>query len=299
MQFFTHPSLISRFFGIVKFNREQRLVENEETGAPTNLNFKDLCIDYDQEKLYAAKEDGTIFELGGGGGEFADLNDALYGTSENTIISPDKAVIASLGVTEYFPTGGVSSGVSPYGFGTHGITWRTNTSTTARSVFYCNSGLNNNSLMYRRGGLFGIDWNKPRFLFVRIARHEFDASPNFITGMSWGRSLSLDPSIALDQIGIGFRSVGNNLEIMSHDGVSLDTMSIDATFGNDVSHDFILYSDGLGNIRLYQDGVLVGTKTGGPTEATNVGGAVTMFTNNNGDASVNQVTFSSTRFNVT
>jgi hypothetical protein len=68
--------------------------------------------------------------------------------------------------------------------------------------------------------------------------------------------------------GIGFKKVGgvsSNIVLTVHNGTSLTDVTSSKAVAGDETIDWVIYSDGTGNVTLYVDGVQIATTSSGPT----------------------------------
>jgi hypothetical protein len=69
-------------------------------------------------------------------------------------------------------------------------------------------------------------------------------------------------------MGIGFKKVGgvsSNIVLTVHNGTSLTDVTSSKAVAADETIDWVIYSDGTGNVTLYVDGVQIATTSSGPT----------------------------------
>jgi hypothetical protein len=68
--------------------------------------------------------------------------------------------------------------------------------------------------------------------------------------------------------GIGFKKVGgvsSNIVLTVHNGTSLTDVTSSKAVAGEETIDWVIYSDGTGNVTLYVDGVQIATTSSGPT----------------------------------
>jgi hypothetical protein len=71
--------------------------------------------------------------------------------------------------------------------------------------------------------------------------------------------------------GIGWRKAGGTssvIELIVHNGTTFTSVATTATCGIREQFDYMIYSDGTGNVQLYIKGVLAASTSSGPTGAT-------------------------------
>lgn len=106
-----------------------------------------------------------------------------------------------------------------------------------------------------------IDWSKRiRISFMcYFAYSDADTVTRFQVGEDCAKTTISD----LDQKGFGFKKTNTNISVLAHNGTTLTTLAAGTV--TDGTHLILMESDGAGNVKLYIDGTLVQTATGGAT----------------------------------
>jgi hypothetical protein len=125
--------------------------------------------------------------------------------------------------------------------------------------------------MVARDSVLNFDFSKYRAFRIRLARNA--SSTNGKVRIFVGtRPSTLMATIANAGFGIEVRNL--RIWIIAHSGSTLtqfDT-STDWSSSSNVQYDFLLESDGAGNVTLYRNGTQIGTTTGGPTASASSSG---------------------------
>lgn len=83
---------------------------------------------------------------------------------------------------------------------------------------------------------------------------------------SFGKNLTWPGYGDLTARGIAIKVVGSTISLQVHNGTTLTSVTGSASFpSGNVCVDFYVFSDGAGNVELFQDGSSVATTTAGPT----------------------------------
>lgn len=113
----------------------------------------------------------------------------------------------------------------------------------------------------------GLDWSLPKSFSFRYVRGA-NPSTNQIFRAQLGKTQAGGSVGDLINAGIGCRINGSGvLEVVAHNGTTFSAVNTSYTPTTNC-FDVKVDSDGLGNVRCYVNGDLVGTNTGGPTSAT-------------------------------
>lgn len=123
-----------------------------------------------------------------------------------------------------------------------------------------------------------IDWSKRiRISFMcYFAYSDADTVTRFQVGEDYTKTTISD----LDQKGFGFKKTNTSISVLAHNGTTLTTLAAGTV--TDGTHLILMESDGAGNVKLYIDGTLVQTATGGATTLGSFGKSAVNFSVDNG-----------------
>lgn len=118
-------------------------------------------------------------------------------------------------------------------------------------------------------GTAGIDWSKKVVFSVRdccttAIPTDSNAVKRFILGKVSTSGVAGDPSVRA--IGVKVEG-GTAMKLLAHNGTTLDVVTSTFTPVTTQAYDVLVESDGAGTVKLYVNGSVVATSTGGPTTA--------------------------------
>jgi hypothetical protein len=218
---------------------------------------------------------------------FATETQAIYGTSSTTAISPllMRYILANAGYTAYTSlVGNYSSYVS--GSGSVSALWSnlvglSVTAANGKVAFMPNSNGTYHSFQSRGKAELFVDWTKPAWFSFRFLYSSTGSlgDTNTVNRVTIGKVTSTFGD--LSTAGFGVKWVGGStgaFTIMAHNGTTLTTSASSVTVSSTTyfpttasAADFMVYSDGAGNITLYCNNVQIATTTGGPSSGTVAG----------------------------
>lgn len=212
---------------------------------------------------------------------------AIYGTSSTTTISPltMRYIMANPAYTAYTSlVGNYSSYVS--GSGSISALWSnlvglTVSAANGKVAFMPNSNATYHSFQSRGKAELVVDWTKPAWFSFRFLYSATSTlgDTNTVNRVTIGKVTSTFGD--LSTAGFGVKWVGGStgaFTIMAHNGTTLTTSASSVTVSSTTyfpttasAADFMVYSDGAGNITLYCNNVQIATTTGGPSSGTVAG----------------------------
>ena len=227
---------------------------------------------------------------------FATTTQLLAGTSLTTGINPLllRHALSNPGYTQYSSllgnyssyTGGAGTGLSIYSDYVSPYI----TSGGAKIAVCPSSAVNVNSFQGRGVAELAIDWTKPMWIGFRF--HYPTAGnlgdTNTVCRVSVGKTTSFFGDLTSAGFGVKFTGGSTGaFTIMAHNGTTLTTSASAVTVSNTTyfpsttsAADFLVYSDGAGNITLFCNNTQVATTTGGPSTGTTVQGRFAFETDN-------------------
>ena len=219
---------------------------------------------------------------------------ALAGTSSTTVLNPLQVrnLLANAGYTSY---SSLMGNYSSYQSGTAGLSIYSDyfspyVSTANGKIALCPSSTANvNSFQSRGKAELLLDWTKPIWFSFRFHFPSGGTGDsNTVCRVSIGKTASTFGD--LSTAGFGVKWVGGTsgaFTLMAHNGTTLTTSASAVTVSNTTyfptttsAADFLVYSDGAGNITLYCNGTSVATATGGPSSGTVTQGRFAFETDN-------------------
>jgi hypothetical protein len=225
---------------------------------------------------------------------FATTTEALTGTSSTTAISPllMRHLMSNAGYTTYSSLVG---NYSTYQSGNTGLTIYSDyfspyAQGISGKVALCPSSTANVNSFQSRGTVeLALNWSKPMWFSFRF---HFPSSligdATTICRVSVGKTASTFGDLSVSGFGVKWTGgTSGAFTIMAHNGTSLTTSASAVTVSNTTyfpstisTADFLVYSDGAGNITLFCNNVQVATTTGGPSSGTTVQGRFAFETDN-------------------
>lgn len=221
---------------------------------------------------------------------------AIYGTSSTTTISPllMRYILSNPGYQTYNSlVGNYSSYVSGSGsvstlFSNFAATQIT--AANGKAAFMPNNNGSYHSIFGRGKSELNVDWSKPLWFAFRFCYSSGAqlGDTNTVNRVTIGKTSSYFG----DLTGVGFgvkwtAGTTGAFTVMAHNGSALSTSASAVTISNTTyfpsttsSADFMVYSDGAGNITLYCNNVQVATTTGGPSSGTTPGPRFVFETDN-------------------
>jgi hypothetical protein len=236
---------------------------------------------------------------------FATETQAIYGTSSTTAISPltMRHILSNAGYTAHTSlVGNYSSYVS--GSASVSTLWSnlvglSVTAANGKVAFLPNSLVSYFPFTSRGKAELNLDWTKPVWFSFRFNYSSAAGigDSNTVNRVTIGKVTSFfgDPTAR----GFGVKWTAGTtgaFTVMAHNGTTLTSSASAVTVSNTTyfpttaaAADFLVYSDGAGNITLFCNGVQVATTTGGPTSGSLVGGRYTFEADNTTSTSGNVV----------
>ena len=227
---------------------------------------------------------------------FATETQAIYGTSSTTTISPllMRYIMSNGGYTAYTALlGNYSSYVSGSGSIPTVFSNFVQVAITAangKAAFLPNNNVSYHSFSGRGVGELTIDWTKPVWFSFRFNYSNTGqiGDANTINRVTIGKVSSTFGDLSSRGIGVRWTAgTAGAFTVMGHNGTTLSTSASAVTVSNttyfpttNAAADFLVYSDGAGNVTLFCNNVQVATTTGGPSSGTSAGVRFTFETDN-------------------
>ena len=227
---------------------------------------------------------------------FATETQAIYGTSSTTTISPllMRYIMSNGGYTAYTALlGNYSSYVSGSGSIPTVFSNFVQVAITAangKAAFLPNNNVSYHSFSGRGVGELTIDWTKPVWFSFRFNYSNTGqiGDANTINRVTIGKVSSTFGDLSSRGIGVRWTAgTAGAFTVMGHNGSTLSTSASAVTVSNttyfpttNAAADFLVYSDGAGNVTLFCNNVQVATTTGGPSSGTSAGVRFTFETDN-------------------
>jgi hypothetical protein len=205
---------------------------------------------------------------------------ALAGISSTTSISPLvlRYAMSNPAFTSYISLIGNNA---IYGSGTYGVTVHADyaspyiQSLNAKACFVPSNNVVVNSLQGRGKTDLVTDWTKPMWFSYRF-RNASNGDATTICRVTVGKTASTFGDLAVKGFGIKWAGGSSGaFTVMAHDGTTLTTLASSVTVSSTTyfptvnsAADFLIYSDGAGNVTVYCNNVQIVTTTGGPSSGT-------------------------------
>jgi hypothetical protein len=227
---------------------------------------------------------------------FATETQAIYGTSSTTAISPllMRYILANPMLTTYNSlVGNYSSFVS--GSGAISSVWSNLfavqiTAANGKAAFQPNSQVSYHSIQSRGKPELTVDWTKPMWFSFRFCYSAASTigNSNTVNRVTIGKVTSTFGDLAARGFGVTWTAgTTGAFTVSAHNGTTLSSSASAVTVSNTTyfpstssAADFMVYSDGTGNVTLYCNNVQVATTTGGPSSGTSPGPRFVFETDN-------------------
>jgi hypothetical protein len=213
---------------------------------------------------------------------FATEAQLLAGTSTTTAINPSllRTAMSNAGYTTY---SSLIGNYSSYQTGTAGISIYSDYVSPYVNVangkmgFSPSSALNVNSMQGRGTSELIMNWTKPMWFSYRFHYGAaIGSDANTICRVTIGKTASTFGDLSSRGIGIKWDGSTTGLfTVMAHNGTTLSTVASSVSVSsttyfptNTSSADFLVYSDGAGNVTLFCNNVQIATTTGGPSSGS-------------------------------
>jgi hypothetical protein len=224
----------------------------------------------------------TAFVLANGSTTYATEAQLLAGTSTTTAINPLllRTAMSNAGYTTY---SSLIGNYSSYQTGAGGLSVYSDYVSPYVNVangkigFSPSSALNANSMQGRGTAELIMNWTKPMWFSYRFHYGSaIGSDANTICRVTIGKTASTFGDLSSRGFGIKWDGSTTGLfTVMAHNGTTLSTVasavsvSTTAYFPtNTSSADFLVYSDGAGNVTLFCNNVQIATTTGGPSSGS-------------------------------
>jgi len=205
---------------------------------------------------------------------FATRSEARLGAATAAAISPSLAPSALTGFRYLtFQNSGVSNGASvnwnaagtgfqtPFGF------WLSSGATAnGFAQVWAASTQNNGFAFWSQGRNSGNNWGIRRILAVRTSRAFSGSSANLFARIAWGRAWPLG-NTRLNTAGISVEILNSRIWLVTHNGTTVTATDSGVNYTANAI-DFVLDSDGVGNVDLYANDVVIASNAGGPTASS-------------------------------
>ena len=221
---------------------------------------------------------------------------AIYGTSSTTTISPllMRYILSNPGYQTYNSLiGNYSSYVSGSGsvstvFSNFAATQIT--AANGKAAFMPNNNASYHSIFSRGKAELNMDWSKPLWFAFRFCYSSGAqlGDTNTVNRVTFGKTSSYFGDLTDKGFGVKWTAgTTGAFTVMAYNGTTLSTSASSVTISNTTyfptttsAADFMVYSDGAGNITLYCNNVQVATTTGGPSSGTTPGPRFVFETDN-------------------
>jgi hypothetical protein len=236
---------------------------------------------------------------------FATETEAIVGTSSTTTISPltMRHILSNAGYTAHTSlVGNYSSYVS--GSASVSTLWSnfvglSVTAANGKVAFLPNSAVSYFPFTSRGKAELNLDWTKPVWFSFRFNYSSAAGigNSNTVNRVTIGKVSSVFGDLTSKGFGVKWTAgTTGAFTVMAHNGTTLTSSASAVTVSNTTyfpttssAADFLVYSDGAGNITLFCNGVQVATTTGGPSSGNLVGGRYTFEADNTTSTSGNVV----------
>jgi hypothetical protein len=227
---------------------------------------------------------------------FATETQAIVGTSSTTTISPltMRHILSNAGYTAHTSlVGNYSSYVS--GSASVSTLWSnlvglSVTAANGKVAFLPNSQVSYFPFTSRGKAELNLDWTKPVWFSFRFNYSSSGSigDSNTVNRVTIGKFSSVFGDLTNKGFGVTWTAgTTGAFTVSAHNGTTLTSSASAVTVSNttyfpttSAAADFLVYSDGTGNITLFCNGVQVATTTGGPSSGNLVGGRFTFEADN-------------------
>jgi len=218
---------------------------------------------------------------------FATETQAIAGTSSTTALSPllMRYILANPMLTTYNSlVGNYSSFVS--GAGALSAVWSNLfgiqiTAANGKAAFQPNSQVSYHSIQSRGQPELTVDWTKPMWFSFRFCYSSGSTigNSNTVNRVTIGKVSSTFGNLTSRGFGVTWTAgTTGAFTVSAHNGTTLSSSASAVTVSNTTyfpstssAADFMVYSDGAGNVTLFCNNVQVATTTGGPSSGTSPG----------------------------
>jgi hypothetical protein len=218
---------------------------------------------------------------------FATETQAIYGTSSTTTISPLtlRSAMANAGYTAYTSlVGNYASYVS--GSASVSTLWSnfvglSVTAANGKVAFQPTSAGTYHPFTSRGKAELNLDATKPLWLSFRVNYSSASTigDANTVHRVTIGKVSSVFGDLTTKGFGVTWTGgTTGTFNVCAHNGSAFTSVASAVTVSNTTyfpttssAADFLVYSDGTGNVTLYCNGVQVATTTGGPSSGTIIG----------------------------
>lgn len=208
---------------------------------------------------------------------FATNAQAVTGTSATTALSPSLANFSSArGLSTRFEginvTNVAGSGAVTTGYNAFREMYTSTTASVGRAGWFCGSYGVSLSILSSRADAKKIDFSKKIWLYGRFSTDNtgFLGDANTMSYITLGGYTGLTTG-AMTSLGIGLSKVGSVssfINLIVHNGTSQTNVATTNAINSKQVVDYVIYSDGAGNVTLFLDGVQAATTSAGPTGIT-------------------------------
>jgi len=208
---------------------------------------------------------------------FATNAQAVTGTSATTALSPSLANFSSArGLSTRFEginvTNVAGSGAVTTGYNAFREMYTSTTASVGRAGWFCGSYGVSLSILSSRADAKKIDFSKKIWLYGRFSTDNtgFLGDANTMSYITLGGYTGLTTG-AMTSLGIGLSKVGgvsSFINLIVHNGTSQTNVATTNAINSKQVVDYVIYSDGAGNVTLFLDGVQAATTSAGPTGIT-------------------------------
>ena len=224
----------------------------------------------------------TAFVLANGTTTYATEAQLLAGTSTAAAINPLllRTAMSNAGYTTY---SSLIGNYSTYQSGTAGLSIYSDYVSPYVNVangkmgFSPSSALNVNSMQGRGTAELVMNWTKPMWFSYRFHYGAaIGSDANTICRVTVGKTAATFGDLSSRGFGIKWDGSTTGLfNVMAHNGTTLTTVASSVSVSNTTyfptntsSADFLVYSDGAGNVTLFCNNVQIATTTGGPSSGS-------------------------------
>jgi hypothetical protein len=224
----------------------------------------------------------TAFVLANGSTTYATEAQLLAGTSTTTAINPSllRTAMSNAGYTTY---SSMIGNYSTYQSGTAGLSVYSDyvgpyvNVANGKIAFSPSSAINVNSMQGRGTAELVMNWTKPMWFSYRFHYGAaIGSDANTICRVTIGKTASTFGDLSSRGFGIKWDGSTTGLfTVMAHNGTTLSTVASSVSVSsttyfptNTSSADFLVYSDGAGNVTLFCNNVQIATTTGGPSSGS-------------------------------
>jgi hypothetical protein len=164
------------------------------------------------------------------------------------------------------------------------------TAANGKAAFMPNSNGSYHSIQSRGQPELNVDWSKPMWFSFRFnySNSSSIGDANTVNRVTIGKVSSVFGDLTVRGIGVRWTAgTSGAFTVMAHNGSALSTSASAVTVSNTTyfpatnrAADFMVYSDGAGNVTLFCNNIQVATTTGGPSSGTTPGPRFTFETDN-------------------